>query len=380
MRTPQLPVSPTKAGFVLLLLATFLAVAGVNSGVNLLFLLAAAALSAVLVSVFTGVLAVTRVRIARRLPHEATAGEPFTTTLSVSAALPLGGRHLHLEDHLRLGRRNYRFATYATSLGPQRRALVAYRGVLPERGLCRFQRIRCSSAFPFGLVRATDSRRASEELIVYPRRGRLLRPLPSLAGFWDWTLRRAATHGHEGDEIRSVREYQPGDSPRLIHWKTSARMGKLYVREIEPERLPAAAILLDTLVPRPAGRNGLEALELAISFAATLAERIILAGGAVSLCAAGGESTDVRQAIGEAGRARVLGCLALIRPQRRPRYDEWRGRARAFAAGRAGAVIAVLLSAENAALFRQAHFPARPEAYVVTDPAFADIFRLEEAS
>ena len=377
MRIPQLPVSPTKAGFALLLLATFLAAAGVNSGVNLLFLLAATALSVVLVSIFTGIMAVTRVRISRRLPHEATAGEPFAAALSVSAALPLGGRHLRIEDHLRLGRRDYRFAVYATSLGRQRRALLDYRGVLPERGLCSFGRLRCSSAFPFGLVRATDSRRAPEELIVYPRRGKLLRPLPSLAGFRDRTLRRAAAHGHEGDEIRSVREYRPGDNPRLIHWKISARMGEMYVREIEPERLPAAVILLDTVVRRAAGRDGLEALELAISFAATLAERILRAGGTVSLCAAGGESADVRGGIGEAGRRQLLGRLALIRPQRRPHYAEWRSRARAFAAGRADAVIAVLLSPEHASRFRDADFPARSETHVVTDPAFGNIFRLE---
>ncbi len=379
MRIPRLPVSPTKAGFALLLLGTFLAAAGLNSGVNLLFLLAAAALSALLASVFISILAVTRLRISRRLPPEATAGEPFTTVLSTSAALPLGGRHLRIEDHLRLGRRDYGFATYATSLGRQRHALMDYRGVLPERGRCRFGRLNCSSAFPFGLVRATHSQRAPEELIVYPRRGELLRSLRLLTGFREHTPHQSAAHGHEGDVIRSVREYRSGDNPRLIHWKISARMAGLHVREIEPERLRTATILLDTFVPRAAGRDGLEALELAISFAATLAEQILQTGGTVSLCAASGESAEVQEAIGETGRERLLESLALIRPRRRPRYEKWSGRARAFTTGRAaGAVIAILLSPENLSRFRAADVSPKSEIHVVTDPAFGNVFRLEE--
>ncbi len=45
--------------------------------------------------------------------------------------------------------------------------------------------------------------------------------------------------------VRSVREFQTGDSLRHIHWPTSARLGKLFVREYDAETLPAYNILLD---------------------------------------------------------------------------------------------------------------------------------------
>jgi uncharacterized protein (DUF58 family) len=45
---------------------------------------------------------------------------------------------------------------------------------------------------------------------------------------------RPAAGWAEGDSVRSVREYVPGDSPRVVHWALSARHGHLVVRELEP--------------------------------------------------------------------------------------------------------------------------------------------------
>jgi uncharacterized protein (DUF58 family) len=44
----------------------------------------------------------------------------------------------------------------------------------------------------------------------------------------------------------SMREYVPGDDPRLIHWPTTARMGALMVREHVEVRRPEFTIVLDT--------------------------------------------------------------------------------------------------------------------------------------
>jgi uncharacterized protein (DUF58 family) len=39
---------------------------------------------------------------------------------------------------------------------------------------------------------------------------------------------------HEGTQFRSVREYQAGDSMRLVHWPTTARARRMAVRETDP--------------------------------------------------------------------------------------------------------------------------------------------------
>jgi uncharacterized protein (DUF58 family) len=86
---------------------------------------------------------------------------------------------------------------------------------------------------------------------------------------WLQDLRRIDQEG----EFRSLREYRPGDNPKRIHWPTSARLQKLYVREFERREMPSVLILLDSFVPEDqsaesAGRR--ERYERAVSFAATL--------------------------------------------------------------------------------------------------------------
>jgi uncharacterized protein (DUF58 family) len=68
-----------------------------------------------------------------------------------------------------------------------------------------------------------------------------------------------------------MREYRAGDSPRWIHWRTSARIGKPMVKEFEQQNEQDLAILIDPWLPRskvtPEQR---EALEQVIRFAATV--------------------------------------------------------------------------------------------------------------
>jgi uncharacterized protein (DUF58 family) len=50
-----------------------------------------------------------------------------------------------------------------------------------------------------------------------------------------------------GPEYLGVREYRPGDSPRHVHWPSTARTGTIMVRELEEERSRRVAVLVDTL-------------------------------------------------------------------------------------------------------------------------------------
>ena len=68
-------------------------------------------------------------------------------------------------------------------------------------------------------------------------------------------LRRLAVHpgGDErsairglGIEYNEVREYQPGDDPRLIDWNLTARSGSTYVRESYPDRGLDVWLVVDT--------------------------------------------------------------------------------------------------------------------------------------
>lgn len=64
----------------------------------------------------------------------------------------------------------------------------------------------------------------------------------------------------------SLRAYTPGDDPRRIHWRSTARLGTLVVREHVDTHEPATSVVLDT---RPAALDA-DAFEEAVAVAASV--------------------------------------------------------------------------------------------------------------
>jgi uncharacterized protein (DUF58 family) len=110
--------------------------------------------------------------------------------------------------------------------------------------------------------------------------------------------------------FHSLREYAVGDDLRLVHWKSTARTGRLLVRhEVVPDQ-SGYVVLLDTA---PSGD-----FEAAVRIAASLCAAAARAGHAIRLRTTG---HDADAAIGGAGRAgvdatAVLDALAAVVPHR----------------------------------------------------------------
>src|SRR5690606_13040334 len=122
-----------------------------------------------------------------------------------------------------------------------------------------------------------------DELVVLPA----VRPIALPA----WRGRRqgeAATRvvGRRG-EFFGLREYREGDDRRAIHWRSSARAGRLLVREAEEEAQRRIAVVLDNALADDAGEAAAAALEEAIATAASLGVGYLAAGYAVRVVVRG---------------------------------------------------------------------------------------------
>ena len=118
------------------------------------------------------------------------------------------------------------------------------------RGVHCLGAVCLASCFPIGL--AWWQRRvpapALDTVTVYPK------SLP-IDGFFLYRLKTSnASRGglsrtnqvaRQSTYTRGVREYVHGDSPRHVHWASSARTGRLLVREFEAEGFPNFDVLLD---------------------------------------------------------------------------------------------------------------------------------------
>ena len=99
-------------------------------------------------------------------------------------------------------------------------------------------------------------------------------PLSGIASGWIRDLDGLSTNdlSSSGVELHTLREYEPGDDRRHVHWRTSVRVGALMVRQFIDTRRWHLAIVLSTA--RHEYRNDDE-FELAVSVAASLGTRAL---------------------------------------------------------------------------------------------------------
>ena len=125
-----------------------------------------------------------------------------------------------------------------------RRLRVRYVLERLPRGRYVFEDVRAELADPFGLERAIVRLPAPGALLVYPRLVRLDR-IFSESGAHSPDGRRLLLRRQSGFELHRVREYEEGESLRHVHWRSTARRGRLMVKELEDSPRDEIAVLLD---------------------------------------------------------------------------------------------------------------------------------------
>ncbi|MCS6880997.1 MAG: DUF58 domain-containing protein [Oscillochloridaceae bacterium] len=118
------------------------------------------------------------------------------------------------------------------------------RTLCTRRGRFRLGPAMLISGDPFGIVRLRRSVPATGEILVYPQTVDLpdfRLPGAELPG--GRTTR--ARSFHLTPSVATVREYAPGDSMNRIHWRSTARTGRLMVKEFELDPSADVYLVLD---------------------------------------------------------------------------------------------------------------------------------------
>jgi len=145
---------------------------------------------------------------------------------------------------------------------------------LSRRGPVVFTHIELKSRFPMGLFLKKKTIPLTTEVVVFPRTRQTSQSLLQMesAGAQGESIRSQPSFSYE--DFAGLREYRPGDSPKLIHWKSSARNpGRLLVKEFENIKPGQAHILFEAVKPVSCPRDRVN-FERALSLAASITQAL----------------------------------------------------------------------------------------------------------
>lgn len=198
-------------------------------------------------------------------PDRVARGEPAAMTLTVRNAGRLPAASLVAED--RCG--NQSVPVPLLRLRPGRDTTVRYDVPTSRRGVVPVGPLRVTRRDPLGLVALARPYGGTVPVWVHPR----IHPLHAVPTGAGRSLDgRVDKVPHGSITFDSLREYVVGDELRRVHWRTSARVGELMVRENVDTSLPRIVVLLDNrAVAHPERVDGVaESFESACEAAASV--------------------------------------------------------------------------------------------------------------
>ena len=235
---------PERAGVVWLMVALFLMVLGLAKGITPLLFLAAILVAAFLANTLLTGIPLRRLQARSTEDSDLVAGEPGLVVFQVWSDHPGSS---DIQFHLRGHEEWVGLPARLTSGQPCQLRLEAFP---TRRGWMRLPPLVAATSYPFGLVRSAKNLCGDQRALVVPAAGKvqtngLLRYLERRQAQQELETRANRVRPSTMGEFHGLRPWRAGDSRRLVHWRTSARLGQPMVREHEAPGRQALLLLVD---------------------------------------------------------------------------------------------------------------------------------------
>ena len=222
------------------------ALAALNTGNNLLFLILSSLVAIVLMSGILSSITLSGIEMRLLLPEHIFAGQPVRAVVELeNAKLTLPSFSLRVEAARTKGSpaaAMLETPVYFPYLPKNDRVQQVVPMLFPRRGVYRQEAFRIVTRFPFGFLQKARHLNLKTEALVYPSvepTEEYLDILPGLQGALESLVKG------RGQDLYALRDYLPTDSARHVHWKASARLGSLMVREFTREDESRILLVLD---------------------------------------------------------------------------------------------------------------------------------------
>lgn len=242
------------------------------------------------------------------IPSRTPVGETATIVLRVTNRADQRSGLLQLDDTV-----PHVLGTHARfvvdRLAPGESVELDYHVSSALRGRFAIGPLRLKLTDPFGLVERSRGFAATDILTIVP----VVHPLPGVGLGGAYSIggeSSARSVSIRGEDDTATREFRSGDDLRKVHWRSTARVGKLMVRREEQPWQTRSAMLLDTRSTAHRGEGPGGSFEWSVSAAASIGDHLSRLGYGLRLFTDGGEIAGVS---GLAARETLLDQLAVVR-------------------------------------------------------------------
>lgn len=263
----------------------FLSIVGFTLHIHQLFAMAATLACLPLISRLLSRRKLEGIVVRRDAPEAVTCGEPIRVNLTLRNEARTRRIFFTARESLPAALWQHEQQEFPVAiLGPGEQTTAHYELPSTRRGAWTLGPVTLTTGDVIGLQQYHRELSGVNEVLVYPQAVALPQLWPASPGSRQPVRPRRRLRG-VGDEFYGVRDYVPGDDPRQISWKTSARRGHLMVIEHEQPESLSGLVLVDTEARWHAGADERHTLEYAVPLAATLMEQAYERGSEVGLIA-----------------------------------------------------------------------------------------------
>ena len=245
----------TREGVVYFLIIMVIAIAALNTGNNLLFIILANLLAGILLSGILSAIVLSQLELDFSLPEHVFAERPMISRLTVqnlkwifpSFSLTLTARDPRKNKRQRAtlpAPRQILDAPVYVPYIPHRSAVTQHVELtFPRRGRYTQEGFRVSTKFPFGLLLKAHDVASKQEILVLPNvqpTEEFYEILPLIGGEIE------SFYKGRGHDLYAIRDYAETDSARHVDWKATAKAQQLKVREFTREDERRLVLVFDS--------------------------------------------------------------------------------------------------------------------------------------
>lgn len=255
----------TREGKRFVLATLLIAVAAVNTGNNLIYLIFSLMLSFILLAVVLLRVNLSGISLKVSIDHSVFAGEQAYALIMIQ-----NSRRMIPAYSLRVTASGAESPVYCDYIPPKDPVKKEIKITFKKRGIYSYGDFFVQSGFPFILFEKSIAVKVAGEVLVYPALLDIEQIVPDITGQGGLGIRKTAGMG---DEVHSIREFRYGDDWRDIHWKATAKASSLMVKEYTLTDIRKITVIIDNIQP-----SGEEIFEKTLSLAGSLAQYFLEAG------------------------------------------------------------------------------------------------------